>query len=44
VVSIAQAATAATGIDVLLAVVNGVQLVLLAWIASRGTRRRRSDR
>jgi hypothetical protein len=36
--------TQSEGTTIVLALVNGAQLVLLAWIASRGTRRRRDDR
>ncbi len=42
--SIAQAAAQSDELTVLLALVNMLQLVLLAWIASRGTRRRANDR
>jgi hypothetical protein len=42
--ALADAAAQSDLTTVLLALVNLVQVVLLAFIASRGTRRRRSDR
>ncbi len=39
-----QGANVSEGLTLALAVLNVIQTGLLAWIASRGTRRRRQDR
>ncbi len=42
--SVAPLVQQSEGLTLVLAFQNSVQVVLLAWIASRGTRRRRGDR
>ncbi len=41
--NVAQLLQQSEGLQIVLAFQNSVQVVLLAWIASRGTRRRRGD-